>query len=547
MIEIGGAAEDVIELEIGPVAHGGSCVARDNGRVVFVRHALPGERVRARLTDTSHDRYWRADAVEVLRAAPERVVPPCPHAGAGKCGGCDWQHASLAAQRRLKAAVVREQLRRLAGLDRPVEVEAVNALPPAPSAPTPSTPAPSALPPDALPLDALPPDTRSPGEGEGLGWRTRMRYALTGQGEVGLRGHRSHEIVPAADCLIAHPLVRAAVAGRILPPRAASAAGDASAGGDAGDSDTAAGRAGPRANPRANPRVEPRTGIEVQAESVGEISVGEIEVAASVSSGAVVITRLPGTSAGAGAGPASGVPSAAGIPSAAGVPAAVGADSVSGSAAGVSGFDAGVPSGPGAGSEAESEIVEVVRERRFRLGPGVFWQVHPGAPETLVDAVLTGLAPRAGERALDLYAGAGLFAAALAEAVGPDGTVVAMESDPAAVASAARSLGDLPQVSLRGVRVSPGSLRGLAGTGADIVVLDPPRAGAGRAVMLALLALRPRAVAYVSCDPASLARDLAVAVAQGYSLVTLRAFDLFPMTAHVECVAIMVAPGHGSR
>ncbi|AEH09258.1 MULTISPECIES: class I SAM-dependent RNA methyltransferase [Protofrankia] len=537
MIEIGSAAEDVIELEIGPVAHGGSCVARDNGRVVFVRHALPGERVRARLTDTSHDRYWRADAVEVLRAAPERVVPPCPHAGAGRCGGCDWQHASLAAQRRLKAAVVREQLRRLAGLDRPVEVEAVNALPPAPSAPTPSTPAPS-----ALPLDALPPDTRSPGEGEGLGWRTRMRYALSGQGEVGLRGHRSHEIVPAADCLIAHPLVRAAVAGRVLPPRDASAAGDASAGGDAGDagdSDTAVGRAGPRA--------DPRTGIAVQAESVGEISVGEIEVAASVSSGVVVITRLPGTSAGAGAGPASGVPSAAGIPSAAGVPAAVGADSVSGSTAGVSGFDAGVPSGPGAGSEAESEIVEVVRGRRFRLGPGVFWQVHPGAPETLVDAVLTGLAPRAGERALDLYAGAGLFAAALAEAVGPDGTVVAMESDPAAVASAARSLGDLPQVSLRGVRVSPGSLRGLAGTGADIVVLDPPRAGAGRAVMLALLALRPRAVAYVSCDPASLARDLAVAVTQGYSLVTLRAFDLFPMTAHVECVAIMVAPGRGSR
>ncbi|WP_250279569.1 TRAM domain-containing protein [Frankia sp. Cppng1_Ct_nod] len=394
-----GRPGDVVELEVGPVAHGGTCVARDNGRVVFVRHALPGERVRARLTDTSHARYWRADAVEVLRASTDRVDPPCPHAGAGRCGGCDWQHASVAAQRRFKAEVVREQLHRLAGLDHPVEVEA---------------------------LDGAP---------EGLGWRTRMRYTLTERGEVALRGSRSHEVVPAADCRIAHPLVRAAVAGR---------------------------------------RFE---------------GVDAVEVAASVSSGTVVVT-----------------------------PVAADAD---------------------ADADAEAEVVESVRGRRFRLDPGVFWQVHPGAPDALVDAVLTGLTPRAGETALDLYAGAGLFAASLAEAVGPGGRVVAMESDPQAVASAARSLADLPQVSLRGVRVSPASLRGLAGAGADVVVLDPPRAGAGAAVMRALLALRPRAVAYVSCDPASLARDLAVAVTQGYSLVGLRAFDLFPMTAHVECVALL--------
>ncbi|WP_131769957.1 TRAM domain-containing protein, partial [Candidatus Protofrankia californiensis] len=150
MIEIGDVTGDVIEVEVGSVAHGGSCVARDNGRVVFVRHALPGERVRARLTDTSHDRYWRADAVEVLRASPERVVPPCPHAGAGRCGGCDWQHASLVAQRRLKAEVVREQLRRLAGLDCPVEVEAVDA-------------SPAALPPDVPSSDASSSDESSPG------------------------------------------------------------------------------------------------------------------------------------------------------------------------------------------------------------------------------------------------------------------------------------------------------------------------------------------------------------------------------------------------
>ena len=98
---------DVVELDVGPVAHGGHCVARHEGRVVFVRHALPGERVRA-VGHRGHAKssFLRADAVEVLRPSPDRVEPPCPYAGPGRCGGCDLQHASLAAQRGLKADVV---------------------------------------------------------------------------------------------------------------------------------------------------------------------------------------------------------------------------------------------------------------------------------------------------------------------------------------------------------------------------------------------------------------------------------------------------------
>ena len=109
-------APELLELEIGAVAAGGGCVARaPDGRVVFVRHTLPDERVRARVTGSS-SRYLRADAVEVLRASPDRVVPPCPHAGPDRCGGCDYQHVDPAAQRRLKASLVAEQLRRLAGV-----------------------------------------------------------------------------------------------------------------------------------------------------------------------------------------------------------------------------------------------------------------------------------------------------------------------------------------------------------------------------------------------------------------------------------------------
>src|SRR5881628_2232338 len=92
------------EVTVGPVAHGGHCVARHEGRVVFVRHALPGERVRVRVTEGEPgDRYLRGDAVEILSASPERAERRCPVSGPGGCGGCDWQHVTTAGQRALKA------------------------------------------------------------------------------------------------------------------------------------------------------------------------------------------------------------------------------------------------------------------------------------------------------------------------------------------------------------------------------------------------------------------------------------------------------------
>src|SRR5581483_10620896 len=168
---------ELVQVTAGDAAHGGWCVARpDGGPAVFVRHALPGETVLARITEVT-SRLARADAVEILAAAPDRVKPPCPYAHPGGCGGCDWQHAALPAQRELKAAVIRQQLRRLAGLDREVTVEA--------------------LPGDEEPVDGKP--------GTGLGWRTRMQYAVRPDGAAGLRAHRSHEVVGIAECLIAHP------------------------------------------------------------------------------------------------------------------------------------------------------------------------------------------------------------------------------------------------------------------------------------------------------------------------------------------------------
>jgi tRNA/tmRNA/rRNA uracil-C5-methylase (TrmA/RlmC/RlmD family) len=419
------AAGVEVEVECGPVAHGGHVVARYEGRVLFVRHALPGERVVARITEGGPgDRFLRADAVSVIAASPDRVEPPCPYAGPGGCGGCDLQHVTLPAQRILKESVVREQFTRLAHLDLP----------------------------DDFAVEAL------PGDDDGLGWRTRVELAVGPQGRPGLRVHRSHEVVPVDRCLIATGPVNDLLAG--LPEAAPAGA-------------------------LGYDLVDPSVGeaVEVELHERGE-------------------TAAP------------------------------------------------VP-----------YVVERVTvgdwERDLEVSARGFWQVHPGAASAFVGSVLAMLDPRPGERCLDLYAGVGLFAAALGDAVGDDGSVVAVESDPVACRSAEANLADHPATVVLAARVDdafgvPRRVRGprrqnrggrrprrhpLLPPSADLVVLDPPRTGAGRDVLAAVAALRPRAMAYVACDPAALARDTAHLRDLGYALTSIRAFDAFPMTHHVECVA----------
>jgi tRNA/tmRNA/rRNA uracil-C5-methylase (TrmA/RlmC/RlmD family) len=179
----------------------------------------------------------------------------------------------------------------------------------------------------------------------------------------------------------------------------------------------------------------------------------------------------------------------------------------------------------------------------FTVAGDGFWQVHPGAPRVLVETVLGMLRPSAGDRALDLYAGVGLFSAFVAETVGPTGSVTAIETDGRAAELAKENLAGRSQVSVVRDRVDRAMHRLSRSEGrepVDLVVLDPPRAGAKRQVVRAIVDLAPRAVAYVACDPASLARDLAYFAGFGYRLADLRAFDLFPMTHHVECVALVV-------
>jgi tRNA/tmRNA/rRNA uracil-C5-methylase (TrmA/RlmC/RlmD family) len=410
--------QPLVELEVGAIAAGGGCVARaDDGRVVFVRHSLPGERVLASITESTKS-YLRADALEVIDPSPDRVPPPCPYAGPGKCGGCDWQHVATEAQRRLKADLIAEQLRRVAGVEMQVAVEEV------------------------------------PGARDGLGWRTRVRFSVDEDGRVGLHKHRSHELQLLERCLIASPAVE-------------------------------------------------RLGVEVKewrdiADLEAFASPGG-ECVVSVSTRSRRPKRLPE-------------------------------------------IDAGLVVNGRVARQPESLVFEVLG-RRYEVSAGVFWQVHPGAAGLLGRAVLAGLEPRAGDRVADLYAGAGLFAAIVGGAVAPGGSVLAVERDRWACADAARNTADQGHVEVFKAAVTPALVTHRLGS-CDLVVLDPSREGAGRAVMESLAALQPgpRRIVYVACDPASFARDLRVLLDAGWRLSGLRGFDMFPMTEHVELLAVIDPP-----
>ncbi|MFJ6579559.1 class I SAM-dependent RNA methyltransferase [Streptomyces sp. NPDC091368] len=421
------------EVEVGPVAHGGHCIARtDAGRVLFVRHALPGERVVARVTEGEEtSRFLRADAVTILDPSKDRVEAPCPFAGPGRCGGCDWQHAKPGAQRRLKGEVLAEQLQRLAGLT-PEEAGWDGTVMPAEG--------------DKLPAGEVPK------------WRTRVQYAVDAEGHAGLRKHRSHEVEVVDHCMIA-------------------------------------------------------------AEGVSELGIekrdweGMAAVEAIAASGShdrqVILTPRPG----------------ARLP-------LVELDKPV-SVMRVEEKDGGVHRVHG-----RAFVRERADERTYRVGSGGFWQVHPKAAQTLMLAVMQGLTPRKGETALDLYCGVGLFAGALADRVGDQGAVLGIESGKRAVEDARHNLAGFPRV-----RIEQGKVEAvLPRTGiteVDLIVLDPPRAGAGKQTVHHLAGLGARRIAYVACDPAALARDMAYFAERGYKVRTLRAFDLFPMTHHVECVAIL--------
>jgi tRNA/tmRNA/rRNA uracil-C5-methylase (TrmA/RlmC/RlmD family) len=178
---------------------------------------------------------------------------------------------------------------------------------------------------------------------------------------------------------------------------------------------------------------------------------------------------------------------------------------------------------------------EEVKGKTLEVSQNSFWQSHINAPTVLTEVVLDFAQLIEGDHVLDLYGGVGLFTASMIELVGASGSIDVLEGSKSATADAKRNFANNPNV-----KIHLGDVAKLLPrvSNADVIVLDPPREGAGKIVVAEIVRLRPRAIVYVSCDPASLARDTAYLKTFGYSLRTLRAFDLFPMTHHVECVAL---------
>ena len=186
-------------------------------------------------------------------------------------------------------------------------------------------------------------------------------------------------------------------------------------------------------------------------------------------------------------------------------------------------------------TEGPAVLHENVLGRALEVSQESFWQSHKKAPEVLTQAVLDFAQLKTGEHVLDLYGGVGLFSAAIVEAVGPTGHVDLIEGSKVATADAARNFSAYSNITIATgdvVKLLPRI------TAADVVVLDPPRDGAGKEAVAHIARLAPRAIVYVACDPAALARDTAYLADHSYSLVKVRAFDLFPMTHHIECVAL---------
>jgi tRNA/tmRNA/rRNA uracil-C5-methylase (TrmA/RlmC/RlmD family) len=393
--------DQVLELEIEKVAHGGIFVARHEGRVVFVSHTAPGEKVKAKVYEDKGGSFCRAETLEVLSPSENRVSHIWKEADRLGAGGAEFGHLALEYQRTLKTDVLEESLSRMAGISQRVQV---------------------------LPV---PGDETT----NGLGYRTRVQLHVSAEGVAGPYQERTHNVVPVKSLPLAVTEIN-------------------------------------------------ELGIHLKNWQ----DVKRIEIATASTGGVqwFIDKKLKG----------------------------------------------------------DKKLTERAVGRSFRISSGGFWQVHRGAAELLATEVIElsdGLDIEANN--LDLYGGVGLFSGALATKYGKKLNITTVESSKVATSDASANLVDLAKHKAVAAPVE-GFLRlqikqGLQLAGAT-VILDPPRAGAGKTVVDQLVFLEPKKILYVACDPVSLARDLKAVLSSGYRLEQIRSYDLFPHTHHFETIASLV-------
>ena len=503
-------------------AHGGAFVARTEQGVIFVRHGIVGEQAEVRITAIGPKRrFYFADVISVPVPSLARRPHPWIQADAlatdeeraaatgvpELLGGMEYGHISLAEQRRYKTDIVRTQINRLGGL--PLE-----------------SPLLTNLMVEELPLRD---------NNEGLSWRTRVRYTVTKvrahdseekNGEqnggkkspavtwrVGMHPYRASQPVPVVDFPLAATELRNLELEKLNLRGVREVEATVSS----------------RGRVLLQFIVDPRFSIEEVAK--------DIEQQAADAWGLLAKRKISlfftpqSTSNGK---PKRRRPGSSHTPY------------------------RRVPEGDqllGAGLRSVTEEVTFGSRRfSYQVSAGGFWQIHRAAPSTMVGTMLTMLRPQEGECTLDLYAGAGLFTAALADAVGATGTVVSIEGSPVTHKDARSNFA--PDGCSRTENSADTRIEVIRGDVArhlvdlktalefgeipaiDAVVLDPSREGANRTTLERLDALDPKRILYVACDPASLGRDTGILRELGWDMVQLRAFDMYPNTHHVESVAL---------
>lgn len=504
-------------------AHGGAFVARTEQGVIFVRHGIVGEQAEVRITAIGPKRrFYFADVVSVPVPSLARRPHPWIQADAlatdeeraaatgvpELLGGMEYGHISLAEQRRYKTDIVRTQINRLGGL--PLE-----------------SPLLTNLIVEELPLRD---------NNEGLSWRTRVRYNVTkvrnqpgnepgneknNDGKkspavtwrVGMHPYRASQPVPVVDFPLAAPELRNLELEKLNLRGVREVEATVSS----------------RGRVLLQFIVDPRFSIEEVAK--------DIEQQAADAWGLLAKRKISlfftpqSTSNGK---PKRRRPGSSHTPY------------------------RRVPEGDqllGAGLRSVTEEVTFGSRRfSYQVSAGGFWQIHRAAPSTMVGTMLTMLRPQEGECTLDLYAGAGLFTAALADAVGATGTVISIEGSPVTHKDARSNFA--PDGCSRTENSADTRIEVIRGDVArhlvdlktalefgeipaiDAVVLDPSREGANRTTLERLDALDPKRILYVACDPASLGRDTGILRELGWDMVQLRAFDMYPNTHHVESVAL---------
>lgn len=503
-------------------AHGGAFVARTEQGVIFVRHGIVGEQAEVRITAIGPKRrFYFADVISVPVPSLARRPHPWIQADAlatdeeraaatgvpELLGGMEYGHISLAEQRRYKTDIVRTQINRLGGL--PLE-----------------SPLLTNLIVEELPLRD---------NNEGLSWRTRVRYNVTKvrtqpgnepgsqknggkkspavTWRVGMHPYRASQPVPVVDFPLAATELRNLQLEQLNLRGVREVEATVSS----------------RGRVLLQFIVDPRFSVEEVAK--------DIEQQASDAWGLLAKRKISlfftpqSTSNGK---PKRRRPGSAHSPY------------------------RRVPEGDqllGAGLRSVTEEVTFGSRRfSYQVSAGGFWQIHRAAPSTMVGTMLTMLRPQEGECTLDLYAGAGLFTAALADAVGATGTVVSIEGSPVTHKDARSNFA--PDGCSRTENSADTRIEVIRGDVArhlvdlktalefgeipaiDAVVLDPSREGANRTTLERLDALDPKRILYVACDPASLGRDTGILRELGWDMVQLRAFDMYPNTHHVETVAL---------